>query len=133
MKKKIDSRWCDREIHILRLYYCLVTTEDMYYEECKNLGMSRSDAGIWMGPNGHATTSWLETPSGKKAAIVSFSIDKTRTGIEIAGLLCHEAVHLWQRHCSLIGEDNPSHEFEAYGIQIILQELMEQYAKQVPA
>ncbi len=51
-------------------------------------------------------------------------------GIAIAGVLVHEAVHVWQYFCEDIGEENPSVEFEAYSIQAIAQALMRDYARQ---
>lgn len=47
--------------------------------------------------------------------------------IQIHGLLLHEAVHIWQEIAQLMGEENPSVEFEAYSIQAIAQDLFEMY------
>ena len=52
------------------------------------------------------------------------------TGIEVACLLVHEAVHIWQRTCEDYGEHRPSAEFEAYAIQNISQQLMQSYREQ---
>ena len=52
------------------------------------------------------------------------------TSIQIAALLCHEAVHIKQEICLLWGEASPSLEFEAYTVQTIAQELMESYCEQ---
>lgn len=53
--------------------------------------------------------------------------DSERSTIEIHGLLLHEAVHVWQRIRQLMGEQEPSKEFEAYSIQAIAQDLFEMY------
>ena len=42
----------------------------------------------------------------------------------------HEAVHIFQRWCDDRGEHTPSHEFQAYSIQWISQELMEEFVRQ---
>jgi hypothetical protein len=49
----------------------------------------------------------------------------------VAGLLVHEAVHIWQEHCERIGEDSPGRETEAYSIQWISQQLFWEYVRQV--
>lgn len=46
---------------------------------------------------------------------------------QINALLCHEAVHVWQYFCDDIGEKNPGIETEAYSIQKITQNLMEEF------
>lgn len=42
----------------------------------------------------------------------------------VAGLLIHEAAHVWQMIREDIGEHAPSPEFEAYSMQCISQELI---------
>lgn len=49
------------------------------------------------------------------------------TGIEIACVLVHEAVHVWQLAMEQIGEHKHGCEAEAYAIQRISQHLMEQF------
>ncbi|MDQ8953485.1 hypothetical protein RFH42_10990 [Acinetobacter rudis] len=53
--------------------------------------------------------------------------DVERSIIQIHSLLLHEAVHIWQRVRTLMGETNPSSEFEAYSIQRIAQDLFAMY------
>lgn len=52
-------------------------------------------------------------------------------GIQIASLLVHEAVHVFQRLCISIGETSPSSEFEAYSIERISERLMREYARRM--
>ena len=44
--------------------------------------------------------------------------------VAIAGLVAHEAVHVWQEVRKAMREENPSPEFEAYSVQAIFQELI---------
>jgi hypothetical protein len=48
---------------------------------------------------------------------------KAASRVEIAGLLCHEATHVWQYVRVNMGEEKPSAEFEAYSMQAIFQGL----------
>lgn len=128
------TRWCSRNLFVTPIYYALVISEEAYYEECANSKISRMEAGTWLQhADSHATTTFLADADGDLFAIVSLNPAKAqgRTAIQVAGLLVHEAVHIFQRTCDRIGEVNPSSEFEAYSIQWIAQELMEQYSAQV--
>lgn len=60
-------------------------------------------------------------------AIVQLGDTSERKPIEVYGLLLHEAVHVWQKIRKLMGEKEPSSEFEAYSIQAIAQDLFEMY------
>lgn len=60
-------------------------------------------------------------------AVVQLGDTSERDLIEVYGLLLHESVHVWQRIRKLMGEREPSSEFEAYSIQAIAQDLFEMY------
>lgn len=60
-------------------------------------------------------------------AVVQLGDTSGRDLIEVYGLLLHEGVHVWQRVKTLMGEREPSTEFEAYSIQAIAQDLFEMY------
>lgn len=66
---------------------------------------------------------------GEAVCIVCLSGTEGRSGVEIAGMLIHEAVHIWQQYCEDIGERHPGDEQEAYAIQAIAQELLAEYAR----
>lgn len=82
-------------------------------------------------PHADATCHWMKNADGNLACIVCLGDFSGRSGIEIAGLLVHESVHIWQRYVDHIGESNPGDEQEAYAIQAIAQELMADFARQI--
>lgn len=77
----------------------------------------------------HATTTFVRSPAHGLCAIVALPSHEGRGPVEVAGLLVHEAVHVWQRWARDIGEENPGDEQEAYAVQSISQELMAEFAR----
>lgn len=123
--------WCNRNLMVAPLYYSLCINERMFHKELKKLGISQQSWRPFIGsPQSQGTTHFFHKGDGKVCAIVCVKVAE-ESGVEIAGLLVHEAVHVWQEVRSLIGEREPSSEFEAYSIQTISQELMAQYRDQV--
>lgn len=53
--------------------------------------------------------------------------NEQRTGLQLVGLLTHEAMHIWRNCREIIGEQFPSEEFEAYMMQKITQDLCTAY------
>lgn len=83
---------------------------------------------------------WVESSNGARAHILKHDTTgrlcvvvclKTTGASEeqIAALLVHEAVHIWQYWCEKIGEDKPGEEQEAYAIQSLSQTLFTEYAR----
>lgn len=66
----------------------------------------------------------------RACAIVCIRGWEGREPVAVAGLLVHEAVHIWQSFCEIIGETEPGSEFEAYSIQWIAQQLMWDFQRQ---
>ena len=126
MKKTV---WLERSLVVLPFYLALFTDPDDYYKELKKLEI---EPRLWpdfvISERANASVHFF-TRTGKKLAIVCIQ-KGDYTGVEIAGLLVHEAVHIWQEMCSDIGERFPSDEFEAYSIQSISQQLMIAYRNQ---
>lgn len=119
------GQWLSRNLFKSPIHYALCMSEKEFYEELQSLAVPKGQYPSFMGsPTAHATTHHLLYKGRGQVAIVCLVKDKKRTTPEVMGLLVHEAVHIWQRMCQNIGEDNPSSEFEAYGIQWISQELI---------
>jgi len=80
----------------------------------------------WIKNGANATTHHFIGDNGQGMSVVCIQPSHV-TNNQIASLLVHEAVHIWQECRDRMGEVNPSREFEAYAIQGISQELMEMY------
>jgi len=124
--------WCDRSLWQCRYNFGLCLSEKEFQKQMKAMNVPPHQWPRWISEEANATTHFLDHPDGAKAAIVC--IDKTpdRTGVQVAALLVHEAVHIWQEHRDSVGEHDPSAESEAYAIQNISQRLMEAYSKAAP-
>lgn len=88
--------------------------------------------GPWVANGADATTHVLENQEHGLAAVVCLGDVGQRSPVDVAALLVHEAVHVWQAFCEHIGEKSPSNEFEAYSIQALSCELMAAYANKTP-
>lgn len=75
-----------------------------------------------------ATVHWADHKDGSMLCIVAVRMRPGISGVQLAAMLVHEAVHVFQKFCYHIGETQPSEEFEAYAIQNISQRLMQEYA-----
>lgn len=129
--KKNDDVWLDRAVMRLPLHYRLCVTEAEFHAEMKQLGIPPSQWPEWVTPGSDATTHHIDHKDGRHVAacaIVCMRGAEDHTGVQVAAMLVHEAVHIWRRACEMWGEDSPSSEFEAYSIQTIAQELMQSYA-----
>ena len=122
------AKWLDRNL-VLGSYYTLCTSPKMFKKELKHLEIPRDRWPVLAG-SGNAVTHFFESGKGKKCAIIYIHLTDARDPIEVAALLVHEAVHLWQWNCQTMGESNPSSEFEAYSIQWLSQQLMYEYVRQ---
>lgn len=121
------SIWQDRNIITSPVYYSLVTNEKMLKSELKKLKCANAQISIPI--NKDATTSFLENDKKETCAIICL-FDHSHEVEQIFSLLVHEAVHIFQEIKAVMGEKNPSSEFEAYSIQRISQNLFYEYKKQ---
>ena len=121
--------WLDRRISAPGPYLCLCLTEGEFLDAMKQLRCY--SFGSWVTEGSDATTHHLANGNGARVCVVAVSNLEDRSGIEIAGILVHEAVHVWQEYCNQINEISPGSEQEAYAIQAIAQELMEDYARRI--
>lgn len=129
----MKPEWCDRALVRSPIYYTLCTTEGQFHQEMRRMGLSRDTWPSFMKTKqADATVHYFEhTDTCGEAAIVCMKPSNERDPLEIVGLIFHEAVHIWQQIRSRIGESEPSAEFEAYSVQMIGQQLLSEYRRQV--
>jgi hypothetical protein len=124
--------WLNRSLIELQLHYCLVLSNAEYAAAVRAVEGPSAHVGYWLrDASAGATCNWSMSPDGEWHAIVALRVELGRPGYQIAGMLCHEAVHIFQEHCRRIGEDTPSDEFAAWSIQHIAQLLMQDYAERI--
>lgn len=127
----MKPKWLDRRIAHSGPYLCLALSEKAFLAAMKHCRIASPPE--WVSHPAHARAYMLENGDGEQVAVVGMRGWEGRDPIEVAGLLVHEAVHVWQAYVARIGERNPGDEQEAYAIQGIAQELMADFARQVKA
>lgn len=128
MTRKPDIKWLSRDLVIGPKFTLVLSQAEM---DAVMQSMNHPTMP-YLNPGAPATTAHFSRPNGT-TSIVGLNLAEAlaHTGVEIAGLLVHEAVHIWQDWCAMYGEKDPSKEFEAYAIQSISQRLMEEYVRKV--
>jgi hypothetical protein len=126
-------RYVSRTLVVSPYHIGLCTTPEAFAKELKRLNVAEDRRPTFMGSvHAHGTAHYFEKNSIPMRYTVIVCIDPThskgKSVIEIHGLLVHEATHVWQNIREVLGEKNPSSEFEAYSVQSIAQALMEAYA-----
>ena len=125
----MKPRWLDRRIAAPGPYLTLCLSEKEYDSVMKIFGIKHY--GTWVSEKANATAHHLNNANGDLCSVVCLGSYKGRTALEIAGILVHESVHIWQEYCDFYGEDKPGREQEAYAIQFIAQELMTEFARRI--
>ena len=125
----MKTKWLDRRIACSGPHLALCLSADEFHAAMAHINADDQSARWVRG--GSATTHCVSDDSGKLTCIVCISDFDGRDPIEVAGLLVHEAVHVWQRYAASIGEDRPGDEQEAYAVQAISQELMAEFSRRM--
>lgn len=116
MNKEYKPKWFKTPFDHLK--YTLV--RDL--EQCKKIKIN-ADL-ISMPPGANATTNFLADENGGNIEIIVYLPYADADLLMQQGLVIHESVHIWQELKTLMGEKEPSIEFEAYSIQRIAQDLL---------
>lgn len=123
--------WLDRSLVEAPFFYTLATNEETFRKALRHLKVPR---GKWptfvLNPWSDASAHEFEC-GAKLAYVVSVRLREGLTMPQVAALMTHEAVHMWQVARERLGEHRPSTEFEAYAIQALTQRLLEEYERQV--
>jgi hypothetical protein len=126
----VKTRWLDRRIALPGPCLALCLSEPEFKAAAKHLRVD--EPGAWIKTaHSHATTHFFRLPGKPPASVVSLADWQDREPVEVAGLLIHEAVHIWQRYAEDMGEDRPGDEQEAYAVQAIAQELLAEFARRM--
>ena len=132
MKKPEESKlkWSDRGLFQSPICFALCRSQKKFDKELKRLGIRKKDRpDFLLSDRADATAHFITANNGSEIVIICLGDVKDRSLTAIYGLLVHEAVHIWQHVKELIGESDPSAEFEAYSIQNLAQKLMEDYTE----
>lgn len=122
-------RWLDRRIARPGPFLTLCLNEDEFNHVLVKLKVHERPA--WVNFGADATTHHLNNQTGDAACVICIRDSNRHNSIEVAGMLVHEAVHVWQEYCDMLGEKQPGREQEAYAVQAIAQELMAEFKRRM--
>lgn len=128
IKDRAKTRWLDRRIAAPGPFLTLCLSEGQFKAAIKHMRIPGEHPFVKTA-HSQATAHLFDGPGGL-AAVVCLRDFEGRDPVEVAGILVHEAVHVWQEYAAYIGEKAPGVEQEAYAIQSIAQELMAEFARQ---
>jgi hypothetical protein len=124
----MKSNWLNTCLIDLSFHYKLYVKPQQFFKDLKAYNLSQVD--YLNGKDGctHFFTCKREGRTVNLALVCLGSVEEA-SPVQVAALLVHEAVHVWQQHVKFQGEDQPSDEYEAYAIQAISQNLMLEYLR----
>lgn len=132
MAKKKTQTWLNRGL-LLGGYVALVTSQDEFVKALADIKITEYEDTFV--PNGWpACTHSFANVDGSIACIVGLDLAHCaeQDPIDVAALLVHEAVHVWQQNESAAGKLGCfGTEGEAYAIQNISTQLMTEYARRI--
>lgn len=108
-------KWLNRSL-LVGPYLTLCTSEDEYRSVLKKVGCT--DGGEWLLKSESWATTHILSDGNDLTCVVCVS-PGDHSEAALAGVMAHEAVHIWRAFLDSIGEDDPGEEVEAYAIQNI--------------
>lgn len=106
----------------------LVLRREHYMHAMRALGILEDQWHQWPMPGGAFAAAYHSVHG--KHIVVALGDFVGCDGIEIASVLVHESVHVWQSICEHISESRPADEQSAYAIQAIATTLMRDFVRQ---
>lgn len=107
---------------------CLCTSKRQFRKSLKKEQARMITDEPWLSGPGLAKLWYFED---SKAAIVCIDLKNTKDLNVAFGLLVHEAMHIWREIKIILGEDEPSEEFEAYSMQMLSLHLFGLASKEI--
>lgn len=122
--------WLNRHL-IVGPYLALCLSEAAFAKSMDELNAPADNRPKWVSDGAQATAHTFDNPNGDVICVVCLRDWEGKDPVAIAGILVHEAVHVWQtaRDALLLGS-KPCAELEAYSIQNISQQLMWSFVDQ---
>lgn len=109
-----------------KLAYLICANQEIYDNACREFLYE----SLTFPDDANACVQHLEREDGDKISVImAFKLDGMGF-IEKLGVLAHEAVHVWQGYIEIIGESEPSKEFEAYTIEEIFVNIANDFNRQ---
>jgi hypothetical protein len=125
MPKRPRVKWLDRTM-MAGPYLTLCLSEEEYRAALKSIRIP-DDGEPWCPEHFDGAKCHQIRSSGALHCIVTMNGSGEHLPEEVAAMLAHEAVHVWQATCEFIGETNPGREQAAYAIQNIVYVLYQDY------
>ncbi len=120
----MKPRWLDRTV-VLGPYLTLCLSDAEYRKAAKRMKWP-PDTDTWCNPGSGRVHMRLDC--SEPAAIVCIA-ETSDDAVVIAGLMAHEATHIWQEWCRSMGEAAPGNEISAYAVQNLTVLLMSEWAR----
>lgn len=115
---KYKLKWYDGGL--VPVMYAFVPNEKIWSNTIKTL---ETDISY---PTTQAACTWFKKP-GLVRCLITVREDTGHNLFQITGLIAHEAVHVLQAVCQNMGEEYPSEEFVAYGVQQVYLNMLDEY------
>jgi hypothetical protein len=121
----VKPKWLNRTL-VLGPHLCLCLSEDEYLAAAKHAGWPKEEYPWCQSTDSARTHAAFDC--SKPTAIVCLNAPEYGS-VGIAGLLAHEATHIWLDWLRSMGEDSPGDEVSAYAIQNLVVMLMDEWAR----